>query len=1007
MVSKIGNFLESYEKVTPQTIDLPNLLNLFFSIVQNKSFVVAIPVLVTWTHLLRSEAITSKASNLIAPLLQLCSARLIRYEEFPDTTQAEDPSMALLFEDIDTQPERHAFLGNFRRYNVAVIEQIVRRRTTDAVYHILGQVWQTLEHLYENVPPFSIENYNTRSIAVLSVDGQFTVVEAALKGFLRSRDSAKNKDQEFEGQKKMEDDFQGWCERLMSLNFDDPLIKRRVIQLVVQFATSALDKRPEFMFKVLEHILMARPIDPPEPKNTENRYTAAVKEMKADAMAELQKLGSKMPDQLLPIYDDLEAKINSIIGSGEVDERQQLSYRTFLFCIIHRAKGIDRDVRIARLRAFIDPVTQLWQNPALSSALQSFNGFMEILGMGKVNDYLVSRQVHNIENWGSFVLDAEGLAIQTELQERIKALPLRPTKAFLGSSTEKVSKENETYEIACSIWADSIPVMLPDLLKYLEHAHAFNNPSNWAGLPQEMQGIVPRILTDRFWQAGISGGSKDDFFARVSDTKTTMEGLASSIRGTVRAVREAAYSVLFGLSRLDSHFYGFPGLPEPLARALFTDAPFLSSNQLITLLGLAKCMVDECPLSLRQTFIPPILSFCFRQIDGKISNAWEELARRQLTTSAEDQLSQEMKEESLLRQLTNTAVMIVASLFDPNRQNGTLTKPHPSFLYFKDPDRRGIYHPPAKWSLVDEAVDPSSSSNSKSKVSNLSSASAYQGKGISQVIPVSSARALPASVSPETGPSGSDETAHSMNPETREMTERWLHDQVTHLPIPDNHPLDNPSKPTFPTIRRFCLSDAAILEPFMLFSCHAIRMRDTRSCGVILRVLRSIVPEFANARDPDNQTNASIREYISEEVLKAAISSLHEPYYVDVQKDLAQLIAAILVNYTPLTGTPRSVLLTLPGLKVDAVDQCLDFITRIGIQTRQQRAIVLDLLRDLKGVSIQEQGKIQAPREVVRKERSKMQEEFMMTEEQRLQAEAEKRQREKTPEMELGGMFGQ
>lgn len=193
----------------------------------------------------------------------------------------------------------------------------------------------------------------------------------------------------------------------------------------------------------------------------------------------------------------------------------------------------------------------------------------------------------------------------------------------------------------------------------------------------------------------------------------------------------------------------------------------------------------------------------------------------------------------------------------------------------------------------------------------------------------------------------------------------------------------------------------------MLFSCHAIRMRDTRSCGVILRVLRSIVPEFANARDPNNQTNASIREYISEEVLKASISSLHEPYYVDVQKDLAQLIAAILVNYTPLTGTPRSVLLTLPGLKPDAVDQSLDFVTRMGIQTRQQRAIVLDLLRDLKGVSIQEQGKIQAPREVVRKERSKMQEEFMMTEEQRLQNEQEKRQREKTPEMELGGMFGQ
>lgn len=964
----------------PQTVDLPNLLNLFFSIVQNKSFVVAIPVLVTWTHLLRSETITEKATHLIAPLLQLCSSRLVRYEQLPE--DSEDPSLVLLLDDIDTIPERHAFLGNFRRYNVAVIEQIVRRRTTDAVHHILGQVWQTVEHLYDNAPSFSIQNYSKSSPAILQIDGQFTVVEAALKGFLRGRDAAANKEREMEGQKLMEDEFQGWCERLMTVNFDDPLIKRRVIQGVVQFATSALEKRPQFMFKVLEYILMARPVETPD--GTANRaYEDAVKELKGDAMHELQRLGTKMPNQLLEIYDELERKINSIIAQGGIDERQQLSYQTFLFTIIHRAKDIDNTVRVARLRASIDPVTQLWQNPALSSALQSFSGFMEILGMGKVNEYLVSRQVHNIADWGSFQLDDDGMAIQTELTERIKALPLRPTKAFLGASTEKISKDSSSYEIATTVWAESIPVILPDLLKYLEHSHAFNNPSNWAGLPQEMQSIVPRILTDRFWQAGISGGSKDDFFARVSGTKTTMEGLASSIRGTVRAVREAAYSVLFGLSRLDVHFYSVPGLPEPMAQALFKDAPYLSSNQLITLLGLAKCMVDECPPELRSYFIPPILSSCFRQIDGKITGAWEALAQRQQVESGEDQLNEEMKEESLLRQLTNTAVMIVASLFDPNRANGTFTtKPPQAFLYFKfEGGEKGLWRP------KDEVVESS------------------------EVTPHSA---------PDIGALGLSPMRLHAGPPVRSkvskvplsgnaMVANWLKQQS--LTIADAHPLDpcselHPSK--YPTIRRFCLSNASILEPLIVFSCHAIRMRDTRSCGVILRVLRSIVPEFANARDPDNATNAGIREYISEEVLKASISSLHEPYYVDSQKDLAQLIAAILVNYVPLSPTPRNVLLSLPGMRESSVDQSLDFVTRVGIQPRQQRSIVLDLLRDLKGQSIQEMGKIAQPQQVVRKERTKMQEEFMMTEEQRRMVEEEKRAREKTPEMEgMGDMFGQ
>lgn len=60
-----------------------------------------------------------------------------------------------------------------------------------------------------------------------------------------------------------------------------------------------------------------------------------------------------------------------------------------------------------------------------------------------------------------------------------------------------------------------------------------------------------------------------------------------------------------------------------------------------------------------------------------------------------------------------------------------------------------------------------------------------------------------------------------------------------------------------------------------------------------------------------------------------------------------------------------------------AVDKCIDYLSRQGMQQRQQRALVLDLLRDLKGVSISEQGRISKSAATVRKERSKMQQEFM------------------------------
>jgi exportin-5 len=422
-----------------------------------------------------------------------------------------------------------------------------------------------------------------------------------------------------------------------------------------------------------------------------------------------------------------------------------------------------------------------------------------------------------------------------------------------------------------------------------------------------MRTIVSRILTDRFWQAGISVGSKDDFYARVTGTKSTMEGFASSIRGSVRTVRESCYSILWCMSKLDVDFYGFSELPGPLAHALFADAHCLSSHQLIALLNVVRLMVDDCPVELRSHFVPPILATCFAQMDAKCSSEWEKLAQKQVAATEGENLTDEMKEESILRQLTHTAVMMIGGFLDPARQSEKIL----SFLK-------------CKLTLADPKVVPSSAKDASTYVAEGNPASAY------------------------------------------------------------------------PSMRKFCLTSSTVLEPLLLFLTHAIRMRDGRCCGVVLRVFRSLIPEFAD----DSPLSASIREFISTDVLKACISSLNEPYFVDLQKELAQLIASILTFYSPLTTTPRQILLSLPGIEEPSVDKCIDYIMRQGMQQRQQRALVLDLLRDIKGVSISEQGRITKTASTVRKERSKMQQEFLK--EQTVTAE----DRKVSPGLEgVAGMF--
>ncbi|CRK46712.1 hypothetical protein BN1723_007221 [Verticillium longisporum] len=683
----------------------------------------------------------------------------------------------------------------------------------------------------------------------------------------------------------LEDGLESWCHRLLDMNFEDPMIRKRVLQILVLMSTSALDKRPQFMLKVLEHILMTWPAPQPEHR----AFNEAIKDFQSESMFELQRLASKVPDHLLAVYDQVETRVRDMVTSGTLDEKRQIAYQTFLFIIVHRASNIDPQVQMQRLEGFIEPIKAQWQNPELKQALSSYSGFCELMALDKAKAYLRNHGAHTVSDWGACELDAEGLALQAELEDRQKMLPLRPTKSFLSYSVEKLEKSSQPFQASYRLWNnEAFQAILPDLLQFLSHAHASHNPDNWPEFPNEMGTVVKRVLSDRFWQAGISEGSKDEFYARVTDRKGTLEGLASTIRGSVRFVRETCYAIIYCMSRLETYFYGFGELPSPLAEALFQNAVHLSAHQQINLLNLTRYLVDDCPLEQREHFLPPLLANCFRQMDAKISSEWKRLEDQQKIDVGSDDLTEEMKSESILRQVTHTAVIMVADFLDPTKRNPAPLRP-------QDPPKR------------------------------------------------------------------------------------------------------------YPTLRKFCLMHSSIVEPLLLFSTHAIRMRDGRCCNIILRVFRSIVPDFQSSdvtaaggdgntqqdggANPwldttaiDHERATQIREYISTQVLEACVTSFHEPYFVDLQKDLASLIAAIVVHYMTLTDSPKNFLLSIPGVKFKDFEKLGEFAPKPSSGSRQQRALVLHLLKDVKGVSMAEMHKLPKsglPAVQKKPARSKMAQEFM------------------------------
>ena len=154
MVFIVGRHLEERPDLIAEKCDLSNYFDLLIIIMKAQSLHTSIPALHLWVKLLSSEYYgrSKTVTSLAGHLLEICSHRMLRYESLPENSP--NPSILFLNEDVDTVPERHAFLGNYARFCHQIVEMIVERQPADALYHLLGQADQVLDHLYDGEPPF-------------------------------------------------------------------------------------------------------------------------------------------------------------------------------------------------------------------------------------------------------------------------------------------------------------------------------------------------------------------------------------------------------------------------------------------------------------------------------------------------------------------------------------------------------------------------------------------------------------------------------------------------------------------------------------------------------------------------------------------------------------------------------------------------------------------------------------------------------------------------------------
>lgn len=642
----------------PEACNFAGFVRLSLDIFHSPSLTVSIPIVYLWTKLLTLRKVrhSDEFQQSMGEMLELCRTRMIRYEYLPQ--DHEDQVLQYLDEDLDTMPERHAFLGNYRRFCSSIIERVIRRSPFEGSSYILSQSEQLLQRLHGRDEACNSDTFRTDSREQLEAEAQCAVVQIAIKSYVqwsKGRDMGDERIQQ--SHESLLDRLNSWCISLLRGQGYDPVIEKRVLILVVDTATLALPPDASAGLRICEQVLST----PLRTMLGHSSLDEAKRDLQSTQMKELQKLSTHFADTLYHIHDKVGSIVQQRLSQAGIDQRTKLEHEAFLCNITQRSSQSPEHEKRSGLESMVESLRRQWQDTSLEGHLKGFESMVKSLGLDGVPQYFLHRRAASISDWASVPLDEQGLHIRDEVPKRLESLPLQATRVVLSifsglrSSDSRTGSHNDPSRALAS-------VILPRLLPLLSLAHAFNNSATWVGYPPEMRVILQRIVQDRVWQNGISGETRDDFFRRIRESKATLEGLASSIRGSIRSIRELCMWILDSLSMMGKDFYAMPGLSSALTDALYKDAYWLSSHQFSALLSLSTALIDRCPSGSREDFLPPLLNSLFTQIDAKTSAEWTAIARLQDGEEKSLGLDVEMKNESVLRNLTHAAVLLASNL---------------------------------------------------------------------------------------------------------------------------------------------------------------------------------------------------------------------------------------------------------------------------------------------------------------------------------------------------------
>lgn len=651
--------------------DLQNIetyMKLVLKTTYNPSLIVSGLSLDLWCACLRNDEFLPILEKLVIPdLLEFAGNALIYYEQIEDHV-----SKNFVEVDFQSTAEYENYCSSYRK-RIRDIIRLISCVQLDFAYDWLCERLNKYFGSQFGQQVLSSTYLDHKSEPYLSALTQFMIVECFINGCIRWKIWYTDESTFSQKLDAILAKVEMLSNQLLALNLREPLLLKKQIQNFALFLTILKDN---VLFTLLEKIITTATLEYPEiDMNEKSEQSDAVRDLRYACGIELNRMALLMPASLQPIYPDLENVVAGILP--KLSSHETISFKSFLLTIVLKSNLENKGEKFAQL---VDPEFAAWSDKGTVVGLTDLPWFLERLGIVKIAEYFQRRNIDENSDLLSIQMDEDGKKLKADLTQHWQTIfPVRATRMFIHYSMQSVKGDVE-FRMLQELWKPRIVPILPYILRLLFQLQSYHNPANWASLPTVVQSFVRVSTVERFWEAGATNKSKDEFIDEHNKALQTVRDFADSVGHIVRYTREYVLLVLASMSGLGSIFFEVDNLANLMmdSIAIYTPdgdiSPGVSTHGWKHIINVAvRPILRNCPDECAPKFMSAFLPKLFKTLDLMLEKKWSTHTQSEVNPPPrdEEEMTEEILEENLLRQFTTVVVRL---LIDSIGQVGSHTQ---------------------------------------------------------------------------------------------------------------------------------------------------------------------------------------------------------------------------------------------------------------------------------------------------------------------------------------------